>query len=336
MPLKTFRQALTEALTFEMARDGDVIIIGEDVTGGIEPDQHGPDAPGGVFGVTSGLVQRFGRERVIDTPISEAALIGMATGAAMMGLRPIAELIFADFVGVCFDQIVNQMAKLRYMSGGQARVPVVVRMPMGAGLGAGAQHSQAIYPLLTAVPGLKCVIPATPYDAKGLLVAAMRDDDPVMFFEHKALYETKGEVPDEPYAIPFGEAAILREGTDATIVGFGKVIHDAAAVTGKLAADGISCDVIDPRTSSPLDAETILDSVAKTGRLIVVDEAPPRCGLAADIAALVARQAFHALKAPVEMVTAPHSPVPFAPDLERLYLPDSARIEAAVRHAMAS
>ena len=334
MPQKSFRDALNEALHLEMARDPTVIVLGEDVSGGAGGTSGDREASGGIFGVTKGLLPKFGEHRVIDTPISESAIIGAAGGAALAGLRPVAELMFADFVGVSMDQIFNQMAKFRYMFGGSMRCPAVVRLAMGAGMNMGAQHSQTIYPFLTAVPGLKVVVPSNARDAKGLLIQAIRDDDPVMFFEHKALYPRKGEVPDEAYTIPFGEANLLREGSDVTVVAIGRMVVFAEKAVDAVAADGIRCDLIDPRTTSPLDEETILESLEGSGRLVVVDESNPRCSVAADIAALAASKGFHSLKAPVVQVTAPHSPVPFARELERAYVPSPARIEAAIRAVM--
>jgi len=334
MPQKSFRDALNEALHLEMARDPTVIVLGEDVSGGAGGTSGEREASGGIFGVTKGLLPKFGEHRVIDTPISESAIIGAAGGAALAGLRPVAELMFADFVGVSMDQIFNQMAKFRYMFGGSMRCPAVVRLAMGAGMNMGAQHSQTIYPFLTAVPGLKVVVPSNARDAKGLLIQAIRDDDPVMFFEHKALYPRKGEVPDGAYTIPFGEANLLREGSDVTVVAIGRMVVFAEKAVDAVAADGIRCDLIDPRTTSPLDEETILESLEGSGRLVVVDESNPRCSVAADIAALAASKGFHSLKAPVVQVTAPHSPVPFARELERAYVPSPARIEAAIRAVM--
>ena len=267
----------------------------------------------------------------MDTPISESSYIGAAIGAATQGMRPVAELMFVDFMGVCFDQILNQAAKFRYMFGGKAKTPVVIRTMIGAGISAAAQHSQCLYPMFTHVPGIKCVVPSTPYDAKGLLIQAIRDDDPVIFFEHKALYTLKGEVPEESYAIPFGKAAIVRSGKDVTIVALARMVHMATAAAAALAKDGIDCEVIDPRTTSPLDRDAILTSVKKTGKLVVVDEASPRCNMATDISALVAQEAFDVLTAPILMVTPPHTPVPFAESLEALYIPNAAKIEGAVR-----
>jgi pyruvate/2-oxoglutarate/acetoin dehydrogenase E1 component len=330
MSKKSFRQAVNEALRDEMRRDPRVILMGEDVAGGMgAPGEQ--DAWGGPLGVTKGLMPEFGRERVLDTPISESAFIGAAVGAAATGLRPVADLMFIDFMGVCFDQILNQAAKLRYMFGGKATVPVVIRTMFGAGFRAASQHSQGLYPLFAHIPGLKVVIPSSPYEAKGLMTQAIRDDDPVIFCEHKAMYDDQEEVPDEPYAIPFGEANLTREGDDVTIVAIGRMVKFANEVADKLEKQGISCAVIDPRTISPLDDRTIIESVEETGRCVVVDEASPRCGMAADIAALVAQNAFEALKAPVKMVTPPHTPVPFSPALEDVYIPGPAQIEAAVR-----
>lgn len=333
MPLKTYRQAINEALDSEMARNPDVIVIGEDVAGGAGGTGV-DDAYGGVLGVTKGLVGKYGRARVIDTPITESAIMGAAAGAAATGLRPVAELMFVDFLGVCFDQIFNQAAKFRYMFGGKARTPLVIRSMIGAGLSAAAQHSQALHPIFTHIPGLKTVMPSNAYDAKGLLIQAIRDDDPVIFLEHKALYETTAEVPDESYTIPFGEAEYVTEGDDLTVVAFSAMVARCKAVAETLAGEGIGIEVIDPRTTSPLDEDAILESVARTGRLVVVDEANPRCGMAADIAALVASRGFGSLKAPIGMVTPPHTPVPFAPNLERAYVPDEDRITAAVRAAI--
>lgn len=328
--VKTYREAINDALRQEMRRDPTVIVMGEEVSGGAGcPGSD--DAYGGVFGVTKGLMPEFGRERVIDTPITESAIIGAAAGAANTGLRPVAELMFFDFIGVSFDQIFNQAAKFRYMFGGKARTPLVIRATVGAGMSAGAQHSNMLHPVVTHIAGLKVVMPSNAYDAKGLMIAAIRDDDPVIYLEHKTLYEHSCEVPDEPYVIPFGEAAFCREGSDITIVAISAMVPRAIAVADKLAAEGIYADVIDPRTVSPLDAEAILESVELSGRLVIVDEANERCSLAADISSIVAEKAFHSLRAPICKVTAPHTPVPFSPVLEALYMPSEARIEQAVR-----
>lgn len=333
MAKKTFRQAINEALAQEMRRDPTVIVMGEDVAGG-QGGSGQIDAFGGVLGVTKGLIGEFGPGRVIDTPITESAIIGAAAGAATQGLRPVAELMFVDFLGVCFDQIYNQAAKFRYMFGGKAKTPLVIRTMIGGGLRAAAQHSQTLYPMFTQVPGLKVVIPSNAYDAKGLLIAAIRDDDPVIFCEHKMLYDSTAEVPDDPYVIPFGEAEVTREGEDVTIVAFGRMVQFANKVADKLEREGIAVEVVDPRTTSPLDEDTILESVENTGRLVIVDESPPRCSMARDIAGMVAQKGFGFLKAPIEQVTCPHTPVPFSPALEDLYLPSPEKIEAAVRRVM--
>ncbi|MCZ8132367.1 MAG: alpha-ketoacid dehydrogenase subunit beta [Steroidobacteraceae bacterium] len=334
MAQMTMRDAINAALHLEMARDPRVIVLGEDVSGGAGGTSGNREASGGIFGVTKGLWPLYGDERVIDTPISESAIVGAAAGAALAGLRPVAELMFADFVGVCMDQIFNQAAKFRYMFGGKSSCPVVIRAAMGAGMNMGAQHSQTIYPFITAVPGIKVVVPSNAYDAKGLMLQALRDDDPVMFFEHKALYPRKGEVPDGDYTIPFGEAALVREGEHVTVVALARMVPFAEKAIDLLAKEGITCDLIDPRTTSPLDEETILESVENTGRLVVVDESPPRCSVASDIAGIVASKGFHALKAPIVQVTAPHAPVPFARELERAYVPGPQKIETAIRQVL--
>lgn len=318
----------------EMRRDERVIVIGEDVAGG-QGSSGEVGGVGSVFGQMQGLYKEFGAERVIDTPISESAIMGAAAGAALTGLRPVAELMFVDFVGVCFDQIYNQAAKFRYMFGGHATTPMVIRAAAGAGFRAAAQHSQTLHPLFTMIPGLKVVMPSNPYDAKGLLIEAIRDDDPVIFLESKSLYGMEGDVPDEAYRIPFGEANVAREGDDITLVAFGAMVPRTLAVAQALAKHGIDAEVIDPRTTSPLDEETILESIRRTGRLVVIDESPPRCSMAADIAALVAEKAFGSLKAPILKVTCPHTPVPFSPVLEDAYVPTAGRIEEAIRAVLA-
>jgi pyruvate dehydrogenase E1 component beta subunit len=268
---------------------------------------------------------------VIDTPISESAYDGAAAGAAASGLRPIAELMFVDFLGVCLDQIFNQAAKFRYMFGGKAETPMVIRTMYGAGIRAASQHSQALYPIFTHIPGLKVVLPSNPYDAKGLLIQAIRDDDPVIFLEHKVLYTLEGDVPEESYTIPFGEASVVREGGDVTVVALGRMVQFAELAAEELEAEGIECEIIDPRTTSPLDDDTILESVENTGRIVVVDESGPRCGMAADIVALVTTNAWNELKAPPRMVTPPHTPVPFSPILEDAYVPTPEGIAKAIR-----
>ena len=325
----SYREAINEALAQEMERDSTVIIMGEDVAGGAG-GQGEDDAWGGVLGVTKGLYGKF-PGRVLDTPITESGYIGAAVGAATRGLRPVAELMFIDFAGVCLDQIMNQAAKFRYMFGGKAVTPVTIRAMYGAGLRAAAQHSQALYPLFTHIPGLKVVVPSSPYEAKGLLAQSIRDNDPVIFFEHKAMYDVTGEVPQESYTIPFGEANVVREGDDVTVVAIGRMVSVAEEAATELEGSGIGIEIIDPRTVSPLDLDTILESVEKTGRLVVVDEASPRCNIATDISAQVVSEAFGDLKAPVKMVSPPHVPVPFAGSLEDLYIPSAQDIVNAVK-----
>jgi pyruvate/2-oxoglutarate/acetoin dehydrogenase E1 component len=328
----SFKQAINEALAQEMGRDETVIAMGEDNVGGMGGEGE-KDAWGGVLGVTKGLYGKYG-DRIMDTPISESAFIGAAIGAAVCGLRPVAELMFVDFMGVCFDQIYNQAAKFRYMFGGKAVTPVVIRTMIGAGFRAAAQHSQCLYSLFTHIPGLKCVIPSSPYDAKGLLIQAIRDNDPVIFFEHKLLYGLEAEVPEESYAIPFGEANVIREGGDITLVAIGRMVHVAQEAADELAKEGIQAEVIDPRTTSPLDEDTILDSVANTGRLVIIDESHPRCNVGTDIAALVGQKAFGDLEAPVTIVSAPHVPVPFSDALEDLYIPSPARVKSVAKELL--
>lgn len=327
----SFSAAVNEAMKLAMRADENVILMGEDVAGGAQVDHLQDDeAWGGVLGVTKGLVQEFGRDRVLDTPITEAGYIGAAMAAAATGMRPIAELMFNDFIGSCLDQVMNQGAKFRYMFGGKAQVPVTIRTMHGAGFRAAAQHSQSLYAMFTHIPGIKVVVPSTPYEAKGLLLASIEDNDPVIFFEDKTLYNTTGEVPEGYYTIPLGKADIKRTGSDITIVAIGKQVQTALTAAEQLAKKGIEVEVVDPRTLSPLDEETILASVAKTNRLIVIDEANPRCSIATDIAALVADKGFDTLDAPIKRVTAPHTPVPFSPVLEDLYLPSPEKVIQAV------
>ncbi len=328
----TYQQAINEALRIAMREDPTVVLLGEDIAGGAMVDHLiNDDAWGGPMGVTKGLVQEFGRDRVLDTPITEAGFIGAAVGAATTGLRPVAELMFVDFFGCCMDQIFDQGAKFRYMFGGKAKCPVTIRTQIGAGVSAAGQHSGCHYSVFTHMPGIKCVVPSTPADAKGLLLSAIRDDDLVMFFENKVLYGTKGEVPEGDEGIPLGKADIKRSGDDITIVAISRMVHQALAAADILAAEGIDAEVIDPRTLSPLDDGTILESVAKTHRLVIVDEDNPRCSAATDIAALVADRGFDTLDAPIKLVTAPHTPVPFSPPLERFYVPSPERIVEVVR-----
>jgi pyruvate dehydrogenase E1 component beta subunit len=324
----SFRGAISEAMREEMRRDPHVIQMGEDV--GTAP----------AFGVTAGLLGEFGPERVRDTPCSEVAMVGAAVGAAMGGMRPIVEFQFGDFLSVAIDQLTHQGAMLRYLTGGQVKVPMVIRLPCGGGQGAGAQHSQALYSWFVHVPGIKVAIPATAADARGLMRTAIRDDNPVLFFEHKTLYRTRWPVPpdypDPEYEVPFGRAAVRREGRDITVVATLVMLHLALAAAEDLAAEGISVEVIDPRTLAPLDTETIVASAEKTGRLVVVDEAYLPCGIQAEILALVTERAFGRLKAAPRRLGNPGVPVPFAPALEDAVLPGQDRIAAAVREVVGS
>jgi pyruvate/2-oxoglutarate/acetoin dehydrogenase E1 component len=320
----SIREAINQTLHQEMERDERVIVLGEDVAS----DQ------GGVYGITDGLPTKFGLHRVIDTPITESAIVGAAGGAALTGLRPVAELMFVDFLGVCLDQILNQIAKFRYMFGGQARTPVVIRTMIGAGTGTGPQHSQILYPLLAAIPGIKVVTPANAADAKGLLTTAIRDDDPVIFCEHKALYMDECEVPEGEYLLPFGQARTAVEGSDITIVGMSRTAVIAEEAATQLAQKGISAEVIDLRTLSPLDEGSVLESLAKTGRLVVVDESNPYCSMASEIAGLAVERGFDTLDAPVKRVTSPHTPVPATPCLEANYVPSVERVMAAVEETL--
>lgn len=329
----TFRQAINDALVLEMRRDESVILIGEDISGGAGCDGE-DDAWGGPLGVTKGLFSEFGPQRVLDTPISEAAFTGAAIGAAATGLRPVVDLMFNDFIAVCFDQVCNQAAKYRYLYGGQDSIPVVMRANTGAGIGTASQHSQSLHPIFSFFPGLKVVVPSSPYEAKGLLISAIRDNDPVVFLEHKLLYDMVEEVPDESYLIPFAEANVLRDGNDVTIVALGRMVHIALEAAKNLEGEGIDVEVIDPRSTSPLDTETIIESVENSGRLVIVDETTPRCNFACDVSATVAQEAFSFLKAPIKMVTAPHTPIPFASNLEQLYIPGVPQVEAVVRETL--
>jgi pyruvate dehydrogenase E1 component beta subunit len=333
----TIAEALREAIREEMRRDERVFCIGEDI--GI------PGGFGGAFTVTLGLAEEFGRDRVLDTPISEAGIAGAAVGAALAGLRPIADVQYGDFLFCAMDQLVNMAAKMRYMSGGKLTVPMVMRAPCGATTRA-AQHGQSPESFFIHVPGLKVACPSTAYDAKGLLKTAIRDDNPVLFFEHKLLYGSKGtraekgalspvgEVPLSDYTIPFGQGVIRREGTDVTIVAKLLMVYRALAAAERLASEGISCEVIDPRTLVPFDTEMVVASVRKTERLVIVDECPRTGGWAGEVAAEIQEKAFGSLDAPIQRVTAPDTPVPFAPVMERYYVPDEDDIARAVREVL--
>lgn len=326
-----FKQAINEAMRQCMEADETVVLMGEDIVGGAGTDND--DCWGGAQGVTKGLSPLF-PGRVLDTPISESGFIGAAVGASACGMRAVADLMFTDFLGVCFDQLYNQAAKFRYMFGGKAVTPVTVRGMIGAGFSAAAQHSQSPYSIFAHVPGLKVVIPSNPYDAKGLLATCIQDDDPCMFFEHKVLYTKKGEVPEEFYTIPLGVANVVREGSDVTIVAVGRMVEMAEKAAKKLAKDGIEATIIDPRTISPLDKDTIYNSLEQTGRLVVVDEDNDRCGFASDLVGMAAQDMFGSLKNAPQMVTPPFVPIPFAPNLEAEYIPSPEKIMDAVRRTL--
>lgn len=323
----TFMGAINEAIDQSMEQDENVILIGTDISGGagvkhIKDD----DTFGGVFGVTKGLAKKYSRNRVIDTPIAEHITLSAGVGAAATGLRPIAELMFNDFLGFGLDPILNQGAKMRYMFGGKAKIPLVVRTVHGAGAGAAAQHSQSLYNVFAAIPGVKVVVPSNPYDAKGLLIAAVQDDNLVVFSEDKTLLGQKGNVPEEPYTVDIGKARVVREGEDLSIVAIGKMVAVAEETADRLKDDNISVEVIDLRTVSPWDEETVLTSVKKTGRLIVIDESNPQCNVAGDIASVMGDRAFDYLDGPIKKVTAPDTPVPFAANLEQAYIPNADKV----------
>ena len=321
----TYRDAVARAIAQEMARDERVVLVGEDVAGA-----------GGVFKTTVGLLEQFGPRRVVDTPISEQAILGAVMGAAMTGLRPVAEIMFSDFFAVCWDIVANQIAKTRYMTDGQVSLPLVIKSGNGGGLRFGAQHSQAIENWAMAVPGLKVVTPSSPRDVVGLMAAAVRSDDPVLFFEAKGLYPTKGEVPDGEIVDELGTAAIRRKGNDATIVSLGLMVPRALQAADQLAARGIDVEVIDVRSLVPLDTATILASVGRTGRLFTVEENPRLLGWGAEIASIVADEAFWDLDGPVERITTPHIPLPSADSLEDLVLPSADSIATTVEKALQS
>jgi pyruvate dehydrogenase E1 component beta subunit len=320
----TFAQAIREALDEEMARDERIIVLGEDV-----------GAWGGVFRTTEGLFQKYGPDRVIDTPLSEAGFVGLSVGAAMTGFHPVPEIMFGDFITLVMDQLVNQAAKMRYMTGGQIQVPLTVRATMGGGRSSGAQHSQSWHAWFAHVPGLKVVVPSTPYDAKGLLKTALREPNPVIFFEDKVMYaKVKGPVPEEEYCIPFGQADIKRAGKDITLIALSRMIHPTLAAAEKLAAEGIEAEVIDPRTLTPLDKSTLIESVKKTGGAVIVDEGYQHFGATAELAATIAYGAFDYLDAPVERLGALDVPIPFTPVLENATIPDENKILAAVHRVL--
>ncbi len=318
-----FRRAVAEALREEMLRDETIFLLGQDI-----------GKNGGPFGVTLGLYDEFGPKRLLDTPICEPTMVGMAVGAALMGMRPVVEVMFMDFLLSATDQIVNNVAKMRYMYGEEGGLPLVIRAPCGAGLQAGPTHGQSLYSIFAHIPGLKVVVPSTPYDAKGLLITSLRENNPVLFIEHMRLYRIMGEVPSESYSIPFGQARIQREGKDVTVVAMLAMMYEALNAAEELQQEGISIEVIDPRTLVPLDVDKILDSVKKTGRLVVVDESPVRCGIQSEIASVVGERAFDFLDAPIQRVGPLDAPIPFSPVLERVVLPGRKNIVEAVKKVM--
>lgn len=320
----TYKEAIREAISQEMRVNEDTFLIGEDI-----------GVYGGGFGVTTGLIEEFGAERVRDTPISEAAIMGAAVGSALTGMRPILELQFSDFLTIAMDQLVNQAAKLRYMHGGIGKVPLVLRAASGSGTGAAAQHSQSLEAWVAHIPGLKVVQPSTAFDAKGLLKAAIDDDNPVIFYEHKLLYKTKGEVPEEQYHIPLGKADIKRKGTDLTMIATSIMVPRALEAAARLEKEGVSVEVIDPRTLVPLDEETLIQSVEKTGHVIVVHEAVKRGGFGGEIASMIAEsRAFFSLQSPIKRLGGEAVPIPFSPELERAAVPQVEDMVEAVREML--
>jgi len=322
----TYVEALNQALREEMRRDERVFLIGEDIGSYWE----------GAFAVSKGLAKEFGTERVRDTPISESCIIGVAVGAAMTGMKPIAEIMFGDLIALAMDQIANQAAKIHYMFGGQLKVPMVMRTPFGAGRSIAAHHSQSLEAWLMHTPGLKVAVPSTAYDAKGLLKTAIRGEDPVMFCEHKICYTTKSSIPDEEYLIPFGEADIKKEGEDLTIFATFYMVHQSLKAADHLAKKGIEVEIIDPRTLVPLDKEKIIESVKKTGRLLIVEEDPLTCGVGAEIAAIVAEEAFDYLESPIKRIAEPDTPIPFSPILENYVIPNDRVIMKGVEDLLKS
>ena len=316
--------AFNEAVRLEMRNDDTIVCAGEDI-----------GAFGGVFQTYAELQSEFGKARVVDTPISEQAIIGMGVGAAVSGMRPIVDIMFMDFIAVAYDQIINQAAKIKYMFGGAASVPLTITTGGGAGLSAGAQHSQSLEAVLCHIPGLKVVMPSNPYDMKGLMASCIREDNVTVLVKHKRLLGNTGDVPEEAYTIPLGVANVVREGSDCTVVAWGRMVHQAAAAAETLAAEGISCEIIDPRTLQPFDIETVTESVRKTNHAVVVHEAVKFGGLGGEISAQITEEAFDWLDAPVGRIAAPFSPVPFSPKLESAYLPSPATIADAVRKTVA-
>ncbi|MBI2845507.1 MAG: alpha-ketoacid dehydrogenase subunit beta [Chloroflexi bacterium] len=322
MAEKTVIQAIKEAIAEEMAREERMVLLGEDI-----------GKRGGVFRVTEGLIDKCGEERVIDTPLAELGIVGIAIGLALNGMRPMAEIQFADFIHPAFDQIVSEMARMRYRSNGTWTCPMVIRAPYGGGIGGGLYHSQSVEAFFAHVPGLKVVVPGTPYDAKGLLKSAMRDEDPVMYFEHKKTYRlVKGEVPEEEYTVPIGEAEVKREGTDLTVITYGLMLHYSLQAAEEVAKDGISVEIVDLRTVLPLDKKTILESVGKTSKVLIVHEDNKTGGLGGEVAAIIAEEAFDSLDAPIMRLCGPDVPaVPFSPTMQEAFMPNPEKIAEAIR-----
>ncbi|AWT59101.1 MAG: Acetoin:2,6-dichlorophenolindophenol oxidoreductase subunit beta [Candidatus Moanabacter tarae] len=331
----SFIQAVNEAIEQEMERDDRVFVMGEDIAGGAgRPDKQ--DAWGGPMRLTKGLIDKFGPERVRDTPISEAGFVGAGVGAAATGMRPVVDLMYVGFFGVCADQITNNASKIHYMFGGKVKVPITIMTATGAGTGSAAQHSETLYSIFTHYPGLKCVAPSNPYTAKGLFISAIRDDDPVIIFNNRQLMGMRfdNHVPEEPYTLPIGEAIVSREGSDITLIGIGYTTRVCLEAAEDLESQGISTEVIDLLSLSPMDNSAILESVQKTRKVVIVDEDYPRCSIATDISALVAEEAFDYLDAPPRRVTPPHTLVPYSRSLEKHYVPDKNRVIAAAREVL--
>ena len=323
MAVIRYSQAIRDAIAEEMRRDKDIFVMGEDV-----------ETMGGIFACTKGILEEFGHDRIRNTPISEAIIVGAGVGGALTGTKMLVEIQYVDFILHAMDQVINQAAKVRYMTGGKAQVPLVIRAQQGSGRGNGAQHSQNLEAIFCHMPGLKVVMPSNPYDAKGLLKTAIRDNNPVMFFEHKVLYNTTGEVPDDEYIIPFGKADIKREGKDVTIVATSWMVLKAMEAAKMLEGQGIDAEVIDPRTLVPLDKDTIINSVKKTGRVVIVHEAHGVCGIGAEIAFVISELAFDYLDSPIKRVTSAQTPTPYSKKLEQLTVPSPERITAAVKEVL--
>ncbi len=331
----TYRETFNRTLRDELNRDPDVFIMGEDISGGFDEQGNPLDAWGGPFAATKGLVQDFGMERIRDTPISEAGFLGAAVGAALTGTRPVVDLMYFDFVAVAFDQLLSNAAKSRYMFGGQTKVPITMFARSGGGTGHAAQHSSNFYSIIAHIPGLKVVVPSDAYTVRGLLAAAIRDDDPVMVCNHKKLINTRGFVPDESYTVDIGKGRLLREGSDVTIVGMSWTSLVCKNAAEQLAQEGIDAEVVDLLSVSPLDEEVFLDSVAKTNRIVIVDEDTPRASMASEVAAVVSDKAFDYLDAPVKRITGPHTPMPYNRDLEAAFIPDEAAVVNAAKALLA-